>query len=172
MLAFICVYQIASSLISLAAYLLSFFVALKYQDLSGLTASVSILMGGLTGFFIYTNFYLLLNLGKSKKFLEFNKWINFIQVIHLYLFGFIFYLVIGLTVMPSFIYNETMNVKLISGSFTVRFSILFQQGRSDINVGINIIPLILYVMFEYISKNYTVKPQEKNSSPMFNGASS
>jgi hypothetical protein len=167
LLIIICFYQIFSSLITLGKFVYSLTSFSAKNDYPFLIILVGILLTGLAIFFIYTNFYLLIKKGKGKMFVTFNKWINFFQIIQVSIFGFIFYFVIGPTFMPYFCYKEDMRLLFEHDTFQLRFALSFASGNDDIEVGINIIPLILFVLWDFILRKHFTSKNELSAHTEF-----
>jgi hypothetical protein len=161
LLGVVCVFQILSIVISFSKLVVSELFFLKKQNNFSISIFlISFLIAGLAIFVAYTNIQLLIRKEKNRKFINFNKWINFLQVIELSVFGFTFYLVIGLQVMPYFSYKESIRVLWEIRSFHISSSIFFRTGVSDIEVGINLIQLTLFFIWDYISRSYFSQLQE------------
>ena len=98
---------------------------------------------------IWSNIYLLLNKNSIRlvlKNLQFNKWINLIQILNLSLIGINIYFIIGVRIMVIYLYDNTQKLAFDYGFFTFQSEISYV--KSDIIfVGINIIPIILYIIF-------------------------
>jgi hypothetical protein len=166
LLSVICIFQILSIVISLSKSVVSELFFFNKNNFSISIFLISLLVVGLAIFLAYTNFHLLIRKEKNRKFINFNKWINFLQVIELSVFGFTFYLVIGLQVMPYFSFKEDIRLLWEIHSFHISSSIFFRTGVSDIEVGINLIQLILFLTWDYISRKYfslfSVHPKLQN----------
>jgi hypothetical protein len=154
----LCIFQILNCALSLYFYLFSVLSASGSAGFDVLTICFTIVLAALTIFIAYTNFALLLKREKSWRFINFNKWANFAQIIHLSIFGFTYFFVIGLKLMPYFSYAEQMSLMIIRDWFSVRFVLVFQKGVSEINVGINIIPLLIFILLDLASKNILSTP--------------
>lgn len=111
-------------------------------------------------FVVYANFKLLKR-EKSKRLVNFNKWLNFFQIIQLSIYGFTIYFVMGLEFMPYFSYKEQMKILWEISSFNIRSSIAFTSGIDAIEVGVNIVPLILFILWDYVSRKLFVSSEKK-----------
>ncbi len=156
------VYQLTIWLISAIYYIFKFINSiLPRKDSISLVGSFVVLCFSII--IIYSNIYLLLNKKNIKailKNLHFNKWINLIQILNLSLIGINYYMIIGIRIMAYFIYDNTQKFALEYGFF--RFQSELSYLKSDIIfVGINIIPIILYIVFEKSIRGF-----EGNMTPL------
>ena len=160
LLSAICVFQILSILISLSKLVVSLLFFFRQNNFSISILFFASLAGALAVFIMYTNFHLLIAREKNIKFINFNKWINFLQIVELSVFGFTFYLVIGPQVMPYFSFKENIQLLWELHSFHISSSIFFRTGINNIEVGINLIQLILFFVWDYLSRKYfSAQPQ-------------
>lgn len=148
----ICGIQIISSLISLIVFCSSILSIVRINGFYLSLPFLTIFFLSLTFFFIYTNFFLIRNFPKNKKYLEFNIWINFLQMIQISIFGFTYYFAMGFEIVPVFSYSDHVSFLLGYEFFNIRMKVFFQSGMNDINVGLNIIPLIIFILLNFISK--------------------
>lgn len=105
----------------------------------------------LSCFIIYINFCLLFNLKKNKYkvFLIFNKWIIFIQIFQISLFGFAAYFTVGMELGIIYSYRELQTFNFFFKIY--RFDIgLNYHDSSAILVAINFIPIFIFMWLNKI----------------------
>lgn len=147
------IYQIFSST------LLLFMFVMRIPNLynEGLTFDTILILFTLILFsasLIYTNWYLLTDKMKWRiKFLKFNQYINLFQVFTLSLFGFTYDFVFGPKIMPYLSYGSTIDVMFFADFFNTRLSI-FYKPSTVILIGVNFIPLVLYILLSNEFKKY------------------
>ena len=153
------VFQIGSCLIGCFFILRSFLSFFSQSTPSVAVYVFTILLLALAFAIVYTNILLFFEKEKSKKLLSFNRWVNFAQIFYFSLFGFVYYLTIGLVVRPFFLYTDGMKFGIDTDSFNIRSTLYFTSGVTDIGIGINLVPLILFLFFEaYLNKMGTKTP--------------
>ena len=154
MLSVICFYEIFSALIGLGKFAYSIIYFSVKNNYPFLVILIGTLLVGVSIFFIYSNFYILIKKEKGRKLANFNKWINFVQIIQLSIFGITFYFVIGPTLTPYLSYKEEMRFLFEYDTFQLRLALSFVSGNDDIEAGINILPLTLFVLWDFILRKY------------------
>jgi hypothetical protein len=152
-----CLYQIIIWFISGSDYVLGIFdTILPNKD--SLSIVISIVIVCFSIFVIWSNIYLLLNKRKGfiLKNLHFNKWLNIAQIVNFSVMGLYYNTIIGLHTLVYYMYDTHQTF-----SFTFGYFKLTMEGgysKSDtIFVGINLIPLLLFIIFEK-----RIKAQEEN----------
>ncbi len=156
------VYQITIWLISAIYYFFGIKNSiLPNKDSISLVGSIIVLFFSII--IVWSNFYLLLNKNNIRlilKSLQFNKWINLIQILNLSLLGINIYMIIGIRLMALYLYDNTQKLAIDYGFF--RFQSEISYIKSDIIfVGINIIPIILSIIF-----NKSIQRYEENIAPI------
>lgn len=154
------IYQIVIWLISAYYYIVGMVHSiLPNKDSFSLFGNLAVLFMSVA--IICSNIYLLVSKNNIRliiKNLYFNKWLNLIQILNLSLLGVSFYMIIGVRIMAYYIYDNTQRFELNYGFF--RFQAGISYAKSDIIfVGINILPIILFIIF-----NNSIKRLEVNSS--------
>jgi hypothetical protein len=99
-------------------------------------------------FLLYTNICLLV--GIYKKYLSFflrvNMWSNFIQVFYFSILGLTFYCAFGFFVLLYFSYDRSMEIAVRHSLFESAIGINFDTENSILNIGINVIPLVTFIL--------------------------
>ena len=101
------IFQVVSCVISSIMFLYALFSVPK-QNLNPAIYFFSILILALIVYVIYINIVYVFKREKSKTFIELNRWVNFFQLFHLSIFGFVFYFIIGLEITPSIFYSDKL----------------------------------------------------------------
>jgi hypothetical protein len=148
-------YQITIWLISTIYYFFGMINSiLPNKDSISLVGSFIVLFFSII--IVWSNIYLLLNKNNIRlilKSLQFNKWINLIQILNFSLIGINIYMIIGIRLMALYLYDNTQKLAIDYGFF--RFQSEISYVKSDIIfVGINIIPIILYIIFNKSIQGY------------------
>ena len=89
---------------------------------------------------------------------------NFFQIFHLSLLGFNYNFSAGLQITPYFLYNESLTIRVILDFFNVRFQLNY-EADNDIMVGINLIPLIIFIILNKVLRDY----KKSNRALPYNG---
>jgi hypothetical protein len=146
-------YQIVSSLISLVIFeraVIGFFSTNQLNWILYLS-TLALIVAGI--FIIYSNILLLTSCTKSKRLIRWNKWINFIQIFQLSIFGFTYQFVIGLEILLHMVYSDKIYFGLHTASFNMKFIIFFESGVSFWMVGVNVIPLLIFLFFDSLARS-------------------
>ena len=162
MLKSIFIYQILAWFIALIVLIKEFINAILFKGNLALSFIVLIIIC-FSVYFIYTNFCLLFGFKKehSKMFLEINKWVNFFQIIQLSLFGFTYYLLIGIQLCLIYTYDQQQIFEIEFNFFKTSLGINYHT--SDVIIaGINFIPLIIFLFLNNRSKFFEEKQQDGN----------
>lgn len=156
-----CVYQIIIWAISAYKYILGIFYSILPEK-NSISLLSSIVIIGVSIFVILSNIYLIykpfnrLNL----KHLILNKWINFVQVLHISVLGFSFYVVVGVHVLVYYSYDSVQDVSFAFGFFRFIFEVSYYKSNL-IFLGVNLIPLILFLIFnkseDYFKNNLEIE---------------
>ena len=149
MLTAINIYQILVSIMSLIIFVQSFVKAF-IENNNQVTGFLSLLLIVLTLSTIYTNIMILLK-KKEREFIIVNIWLNFIQVFYLSLVGFTYYILIGIEIIPYFIYKENIKFGIYYELFSARGGLAIQSGN-EISVGLSILPALICIMLTHILK--------------------
>ena len=152
--------QVVSCSISSIMFLYALFTV-PQQNLNLLIYFLSILILILTAYVIYINIVYLFKRQKSNTFIELNRWVNFFQLFHLSIFGFVFYLIIGLDITPAIFYSDKMLWQIQEHFFNIRFNLSYHGEDNSINAGINIVPLLSLIVLGYFGKPNGNQPTAK-----------
>jgi hypothetical protein len=110
-------------------------------------------------YFIFINFCLLFNYKKKQllKFLAINKWANFFQIFHISIFGAAFYIAIGFHLIVFLVLGYITDLRVGFDYFASEFSIGLSQNDRLIFLGVNTVPLFLFIFFNYYIKKIKSK---------------
>jgi hypothetical protein len=155
-------YQIVIWLISGWDYFLGIFdtIAPK-KDYISLISNVGVVIFSIL--IIYSNILLLLN----KKILliknlNLNKWLNFLQIVHFSILGLSYYMIIGEHFALFYYYDKYQQFTYALSFYKLTIEASYSNS-SIISVGVNIIPLVLFLIFDNIIK----KNKALNSHHLF-----
>ena len=145
------IYQVVSCSISSIMFLYALF-NVPQQNLNLLICFFSILILVLTAYVIYINAIYLLKRKTSNKFIEINKWMNFIQLFQLSIFGLVFYVIIGPEITPAIFYSDKILWHTQINFFAIRFNLSYFGANSSINAGINVVPVLCLLVLNHYGK--------------------
>lgn len=116
---------------------------------------ITLLLFVLACYVIYINFCLLFNLqnNKSKLYLTFNKWIIFLQIFQISLLGFSAYFLVGIQFGVVYSYREIQSLNFIFNFCKLDIALNYQNSNA-ILVGINFVPIIIFIWLDKILKDY------------------
>ena len=81
------------------------------------------------------------------KSLHFNKWINVIQILNIQIIGLTYYTIIGARILMYYEFDETQRFSINLGFYKLQTELSYT--KSDIIfVGINLIAILLYIIFD------------------------
>ena len=144
-------YQIIIWLISGGDYLLGIFdtIAPK-KDYISLLSSICVI--SFSALIVCSNIFLLLNskfvLSKN---LRLNKWLNFAQIIHFSIFGLSYYMIVGEHIAGYYLYDKIQEFSYASSFYKLTIDASYSNS-SIISVGLSLIPLILFLIFDNMIK--------------------
>ena len=141
------IYQILSCCISMVIFTRSL-VNVSTQKMNPELYFVSILLLMLPVFIIYSNVHLIYSKRKREIHLAIKQWFNYLQIFQLSIFGYAYYLIVGLDFTPSIFDVDKINFKIQSYFFTERFNLSYHAGDSSIIAGINLVPLVCAIVLE------------------------
>lgn len=151
------IYQVAAWLIGINVLMKEAY-QLMYDNTNIELLFVCALLIFLFCFVIYINFCLLFNFKKAKQrvFLIFNKWIIFIQIFQISLFGFTAYFIVGIQLGIVYSYRELQSLNFIFQFY--RFDVALNYHESSaILVAINFIPILIFMWLnKIISKHLAI----------------
>jgi hypothetical protein len=145
------IYQVVSCFISSILFLYALF-SVPRQNLNPLIYFFSILILALVAYVIYINIVYVLKRETTKRFIVINRYMNFFQLFHLSVFGFVFYLIIGPDITPAIFYSDKMQWQIQKHFFDIRFNLSYHGGDDNINAGINIVPLLCLIVLHYFAR--------------------
>src|ERR1700722_6450223 len=148
MLAVINIYQSAVYFISLIVFIRTFINTFKNNENLSL-AFFSLIFIGFTSFIIYSNIYMLVKKKINRDFLTINIWFNFFQIFYLSLIGFTYYVLIGIQIIPYFIYKQDWDIRFFFSFYRVSLDISYKSSDA-IFFGISVVPMIICIMLSRI----------------------
>ena len=110
----------------------------------------------LSAYLIYLNTFLIFKREKSNSFILIIAWLNFLQIFFVSLMGFNYFLALGVVIMPYFNYTEAMTFGVHLGVFNTDFSFYYKY-EDKIAIGINIIPLIIFIVLSRIREKIIIE---------------
>src|SRR4030095_704463 len=155
-LRFACVYQIIIWIITGIEYVTGIFdEVLPKKDPFSLVSNLCVIC--LSIVCILSNLYLLFNKNDNKNFvvrnLLFNKWMNFAEIVNISIMGLSYNMIIGFHIIGYYLYDESQKFGMSFNyyHFTVDASL---SSSNIIFVGISVIPLILFMIFNKVISEY------------------
>jgi hypothetical protein len=145
------VYQVVIWSITGGDYALGIFdtIAPK-KDYISLLLSICVIIFSV--FVICSNVLLLFN---SKFFLaknlNLNKWLNFIQIVNFSVLGLSFYMIVGVHLTGYYYYDKVQEVSYTFSFYKLTIDSSYSKSNI-IFIGLNLIPLILFLVFNNIIK--------------------
>lgn len=144
MLIIISLYQIAIGVTSLILFART--VLNSYSNMTSGHIFLASLVTVFIGYYLYTNFCVLFRKEFSRRHLQFNIWINFIQIVQLALLNLSFKIVLGMELAPYFLYNEKLVFGIRFDVFNIKLNLSYNNSQHDLGIGINVIPLIIFLL--------------------------
>jgi hypothetical protein len=145
------IYQIVIWFISGGDYLLGIFdtIAPK-KDYISLLSSICVVSFSII--IICSNLLLLFNskFALSKN-LRLNKWLNFVQIIHFSILGLSYYMIVGIHIAVYYLYDKVQEFSYAISFYKLTIEASYSNSNI-ISVGLNLIPLILFFIFNKIIK--------------------
>ncbi len=143
----VCIYQIGIWLISAGDYVMGIGdTVIPNKDSVSLLSNIVIITFSIL--VIISNIYVLLDrklyLNRN---LVFNKWLNFIQIIHFSVLGVSYYLIIGFHLVIYYIYDQNQDISWATSFYKFTLEVAFIKSNL-ISVGISIIPLCAFFIFD------------------------
>jgi hypothetical protein len=145
------IYQIVIWFISGGDYLFGIFdtIAPK-KDYISLLSSISVICFSIL--IICSNIFLLFNskflLSKN---LRLNKWLNFAQIINFSILGLSYYMIVGIHIAVYYFYDKVQEFSYAMSFYKLTIEASYANS-STISVGLNLIPLILFFIFNKMIK--------------------
>jgi hypothetical protein len=157
MLKVINIYQILIWLISTIMFGEGLVVSLGNEK-NYVAAFMKLLIVTFSVYFIYTNICLLFEFKKERfpNFLRLNKWVNFLQIFHLSLVGFNYYIAVGVHILLYYSYNEIQIISIGFVPYVSSIQINYQRSTA-ILAGLNLIPLLIFILVNRIMKSQNTK---------------
>lgn len=146
MLKIVSVYQIIIWLVSLA-FLVKDVISSVLMN-SVFFTLLTMILAVFSVIFIYVNVCVLFEckIKYFQTFLKINLWTNFLQIFHLSLLGVTYYIAIGLHILIYYSYGDIQEFRLGLDYFQTKFGLNFNASNMII-IGINLIPLLLFIFF-------------------------
>jgi len=151
------IYQIAIWIITVYGYSAGILNSIwTNKDSVSFMASIAVIVFSVI--VLISNLYLLIGNNTSKYFknLVFNKWLNFLQIINISLLGLSFYLTVGIQILVYYIYDNSQRISLVYGFFKLRLNCTYVESNI-IFVGVNILPLFLFFIFNKVIEQKKLK---------------
>lgn len=160
MLVFISLYQIAIGIVSLFLFIRSVIEA--YRDMTNGQLFIAVLVTVFLVYYLYTNFCMLFSKVVKKLHLQFNIWMNFVQMVQLTLLSVSFKIVLGMEVAPYLLYSEKVSVGVKYDIFDLRLNLSYDSTRHDLSIAVNIIPLIFFLILNARYNKKDSNPEMEN----------
>ncbi len=141
---FISLYQITIGIASLFLFIQPVIEA--YRDMTNIQLFIAILVIVFLGYYLYTNFCMLFGRITRKIHLQFNIWMNFIQIVQLTLFSISFKIILGMEVAPFLLYSDKVGLGVKYDIFNLRFDLSYDSSQHDLRVAVNVIPLVIFLI--------------------------
>lgn len=145
-------YQTISCLISIFMYLITFWNIWVQAGEPFIFFFISLILLYYVGYIGYINLLFVLKSKVSRNFLRFNQLFNVLQIFHFSILGLVYYFITGPEITPSFFYSDKILWQVQSHFFNIQFNLSYHGNDSDINAGINVIPLLYLVMLNYYGR--------------------
>ncbi len=149
---FLSVYQAVSCALSLLMYTIAFWSFWVSTGEPIIFLFISIILIFYVGYIGYINLIFVLKGKAGRSFLGFNQVFNFLQLFHFSILGVVYYFIAGPEITPAFFYSDKVLWQIQSHFFNLRFNLSFHGSDSDINAGINLIPLLCLLMLNFWGK--------------------
>lgn len=146
------IYQSVSCAISLFVYSIVFWHFWVQTGEPLVFLFISIILFSFVGYVGYINLIFVLKRKTSRHFLRLNQVFNILQIFHLSIFGIVYYFIAGPEITPAFFYSDKVLWQVQSHFFNIRFNLSYHGNDSDINAGINILPLLYLLLMNYYSQ--------------------
>lgn len=98
----------------------------------------------------------------KKLHLQFNIWMNFVQMVQLTLLSVSFKIILGMEVAPYLLYSEKVSVGVKYDIFDLRLNLSYNSTRHDLSVAVNIIPLIFFLILNARYNKKDSNPEMEN----------
>jgi hypothetical protein len=132
---------------------LAFFDELRRDRMSIGLLFFSTLVAGYVGYVFFKNFIFLVGKRDYETVLKVNQIFCILQLIHVSIFGMVVYFTAGPEITPAFFYSDQFLWQVRVHSFNIRLNVSYHQKDNDINAGINLVPLVYFILASYFTRN-------------------